>query len=94
MLHACDPDADPTQAAPPLDGAGLLQTRVRDWVPLAQGLVQADQADQAPQLPLTEKKDNFEFLIFPRIESPCHLNYKKYALLLTIMFLNLSELFL
>ena len=30
VLQACDSVALPTQAAPPLAGAGLLQTRVRD----------------------------------------------------------------
>ena len=53
VLQACDAVALPTQAAPPLAGAGLLQTRVLDWVPLAQVLVQVLNADQAPQLPLT-----------------------------------------
>ena len=53
MLQACDSAPDPEQAAPPLDGAGLLQRRVRDWVPPPQVRLQAPKADQAPQLPLT-----------------------------------------
>ena len=53
VLQACDSDADPTQAAPPFAGAGLLQTRLLDCVPLAQLLVHVLHADQSPQLPLT-----------------------------------------
>jgi hypothetical protein len=38
-----------------LEGAGLLQSLVWDWVPLPQLAEQADQLPQAPQLPLTAK---------------------------------------
>ena len=56
MLQACDSDPDPGQVAPPLDGAGLLQTRERDCVPPPHVRLQAPKADQAPQFPLTENK--------------------------------------
>jgi len=53
VLHACDSDPDPAQVAPPLDGAGLLQRRVRDWVPPPHVRLQVPKADQVPQFPLT-----------------------------------------
>ncbi len=63
VLQACDAEAEPMQAAPPLAGAGLLHNRDLDWVPLAQVFVQVLHAVQAPQLPLTVIK-NCNVLIF------------------------------
>jgi hypothetical protein len=53
VLQACDSDAEPTQAAPPLAGAGLLQRRVRVRVPPPQVRLQVPNAAHAPQFPLT-----------------------------------------
>ena len=44
-------DEEPTQVGPPLAGAGLLQSRVRDWDPLPQVRLQVPQEVQVPQLP-------------------------------------------
>ncbi len=51
LLHVCASVEFPAQAAPPPDGAGLLQSRVRVWVPPPQGLLHVLQADQVPQTP-------------------------------------------
>ena len=56
MLQVADSVADPEQAKPPLDGAGLLQSRVRDRVPPPQVRLHVPHADQAPQLPLTVER--------------------------------------
>jgi hypothetical protein len=53
VLQACDSDPDPTQAAPPLAGAGLLQRRVRVRVPPPQVRLQVPNEAHAPQFPLT-----------------------------------------
>jgi hypothetical protein len=41
----------PVQFVPPWDGAGLLQSLIRDWVPPPQVTLQADKELQAPQIP-------------------------------------------
>ena len=48
-------ELDPEQLFPPQEGAGLLQLRDRDLVPVPHDLLQVDQAAQDPQLPLTVK---------------------------------------
>ena len=45
VLQLCDSVADPLQLAPPLAGAGLVQVRLRVWVPPPQ------LTEQLPQLP-------------------------------------------
>jgi len=55
VLQAWDSEALPAHAAPPLDGAGLLQRRVLVCEPVPQLLLQVAHADQAPQFPLTRK---------------------------------------
>jgi hypothetical protein len=53
VLQVADSVDAPEQARPPLEGAGLLQSRVRDRVPPPQVRLHVPHADQAPQLPLT-----------------------------------------
>ena len=45
VLQLCDSVAEPLQLAPPLAGAGLVQVRLRVWVPPPQ------LTEQLPQLP-------------------------------------------
>ena len=59
VLQAWDSVELPAHLAPPLAGAGLSQSRVRDWVPLSQDLLQTLHADQDPQFPFTGKKSWF-----------------------------------
>ncbi len=61
MGHSCElqgafSELDPGQAAPPLDGAGLLQSLVWDWVPPPQVTVQVENELQAPQFPSKRSK--------------------------------------
>lgn len=51
MLQDCDEVDEPEQEFPPLAGAGLLQDRDRDCVPLPHDLVQLPNEPQPPQLP-------------------------------------------
>jgi hypothetical protein len=44
VLQLCEAVAEPEHCAPPFDGAGLVQVRVRVWVPSPQALVQVPQA--------------------------------------------------
>ena len=46
----------PSQKAPPLRGAGLVQVRERFCHPLPQGTLQADHSVQEDQPPFTERK--------------------------------------
>ena len=50
----------PSQKAPPLRGAGLVQVRERFCHPLPQGTLQADHSVQEDQPPFTERKKNGE----------------------------------
>lgn len=43
----------PSQKAPPLSGAGLVQVRVRFWTPRPHGALQADHSVHKDQPPLT-----------------------------------------
>ena len=55
MLQLTVSLAAPAHEAPPLDGAGLSHLRVRLRTPPPQVAEHAQYADQAPQLPLTER---------------------------------------
>jgi len=50
-LQDCDPLELPTQSAPPFVGGGLLQRRVRDWVPPPQVALHVPHALHSPQFP-------------------------------------------
>ena len=50
---------NPGQTDPPLEGVGLLQSRVRDLVPLPQVTLQVEKELQAPQFP-SEKVNQFK----------------------------------
>ena len=51
MLQVADSVDAPEQARPPLEGAGLLQSRVRTWVPPPHPLLHVPHALQGPQFP-------------------------------------------
>ena len=51
FTHFFFSSAVPTQFAPPPDGAGLIQSRLRDVVPLPHVLLQDDQVVQWPHCP-------------------------------------------
>jgi hypothetical protein len=46
----------PSQKAPPLSGAGLVQVRVRFWYPRPQRLLHTDHSVQVDQPPFTERR--------------------------------------
>lgn len=47
----------PSQKAPPLSGAGLVQVLVRFWKPLPQRLLHTDHSVQVDQPPFTAKQE-------------------------------------
>ncbi len=51
VLQFWDSDELPGHVRPPLDGAGLLQSLERLWVPPPHVLLQMPKVDQAPQFP-------------------------------------------
>ena len=51
VLQDAFSEPDPGQVAPPLDGAGLLQSLVLNWVPPPQVTLHVPDEAQLPQLP-------------------------------------------
>lgn len=58
MVQVVLSDEEPAQFAPPLDGAGLLQSLDRAWFPLPQVTLQDPHAVHAPQLPARKKMNS------------------------------------
>ena len=69
MVQVVLSDEEPAQFAPPLDGAGLLQSLDRAWFPLPQVTLQDPHVVHAPQLP-ARKKDECKYKDIRILESP------------------------
>jgi hypothetical protein len=70
LLHVSESVEFPEQAAPPPDGAGLLQNLIRAQVPPPQVLLHADQADQVPQTPSKEKLMQLSTILLYKSQCP------------------------
>ncbi len=89
-------DLDPEQLAPPLEGAGLLQSLVWVWFPAPQVTLQVDKELQLPQFPSIMFFKEMNYQCFPPVFITCllinfiHLLWKIFNLYFHLFFYNYS----